>query len=109
MKEENNENRQGFPDRKISETLIDFARPFVSIIDQDTTEEQVRSAFIIAITVWNAVVFDAVGEDHRYLDMLRQTLGEEYDNDPIIPELIARKQGYFADDMRAVGNHTVTD
>ena len=37
MKEENNENRQGFPDRKISETLIDFARPFVSIIDQDTT------------------------------------------------------------------------
>ncbi len=108
MNGKNRETRQEFPDRKISETLLDFAQPFVSIIDQNTAEEQIRSGFMIAVTVWNAVVFDAASGNHKYYDMLRRTLGKEFDNDPLVSNLISRKQKYFGNDMRVVGNYTVT-
>ena len=108
MSGKNKETRQDFPVRKISETLIDFAQPFVSIIDQNTMEEQIRSGFMIAVTVWNAVVFDAVSGNHKYYDMLRRTLGKEFDNDPLVPNLISRKQKHFGNDMRAIGDYTVT-
>ena len=75
MSGKNKETRQDFPVRKISETLIDFAQPFVSIIDQNTTEEQIRSGFMIAVTVWNAVVFDAVSGNHKYYDIYPDTGG----------------------------------
>ena len=42
---------KAFPNRKISETLIDFAELIVAMIDEDTREEQIRSGFMIAVTV----------------------------------------------------------
>jgi hypothetical protein len=97
-----------FPNRKISETLIDFAAPIVAMLDEHTREDQIRSGFIIAVTVWNALVFDAVRGDEKYLSMLRRSLGERLDSDPMVQTLIRRKRERFGDDMRAIGDHTVT-
>ena len=95
-----------FPNRKISETLIDFAAPIVAMLDEHTREDQIRSGFIIAVTVWNALVFDAVRGDEKYLSMLRRSLGERLDSDPMVQTLIRRKRERFGDDMRAIGDHT---
>ena len=35
--------------RKISETLIDFAKPILELVDQNTTEEDISAGFIVAI------------------------------------------------------------
>jgi len=101
-------NRPDFPDRKISETLIDFAQPFVAMIDERTTEEQVRHGFLLAVTVWNAVVFDAVDGNTKYLDMIWQRLPSASEDDLLLRHLVDRKKRHFANDMRAIGKFTVT-
>jgi hypothetical protein len=50
-----NDNLQ--PLRKISETLLDFAQPFIEMIDESTTKKDIENGLIIAITVWNSKVF----------------------------------------------------
>ena len=102
------ENRHDFADRKISETLIDFAEPIVAIIDQHTTEKQVRKAFMIAVTVWNSLVFDTVHGDQKHLDLIRRNLGEDLEGTPFVRDLITRKEEHFAHDMRAISDYTVT-
>ena len=97
-----------FPDRKISETLIDFAQPIVTMIDEHTNEEDIRSGFMIAVTVWNAHVFDTVHGDQSYLAQLRERLQGDQGVHPLIETLIRRKREQFADDMRAIGDCTVT-
>lgn len=101
-------NRPQFPDRKISETLIDFAQPIVAMIDDRTTEEQVRQGFVLAVTVWNAVVFDAVDGNTNHLDTMRQHLASEPEGTLLLRLLVHRKKTHFANDMRVIGKCTVT-
>jgi hypothetical protein len=96
-----------FPDRKISETLIDFAQPLVAMIDGHTTEEQVRQAFMIAVTVWNSHVLDEASDCCKYKAMLRECLGDGWASYPFLQALIERRQRYFATDMRAISNFRV--
>jgi hypothetical protein len=102
---------QSFPSRKISETLIDFAKPFIDIVDETTTQDQLEIGFKIAITVWNAVVFEAVKNDPTYLKMLRTSVLEMDENSDygyaMIESLISRKKEFFADDLRAIGNFSL--
>lgn len=102
---------QNFPSRKISETLIDFAKPFIDIVDENTTQEQLEQGFTIAITVWNAVVFEAVKKDSKYLKMLRTSILEMDENSDygydMIESLISRKKEFFTDDLRAIGNFSL--
>lgn len=102
------ETLRSFPDRKISETLIDFAEPIVAMIDGHTYEEDIRMGFKLAITVWNALVFDAVQGSQKYLNMLRQNLGDQLHSEPLIQGLIRRKRERFPEDLRAIGDHKIT-
>jgi hypothetical protein len=96
-----------FPKRKISETLIDFAQPFVAMIDTHTTEEQVRHAFEIAVTVWNSHVFDEAHGGNKYRTMLRDQFGDAWASYPFLQALCDRWQQQFATDMRAIGGFKV--
>ncbi|MDD5501647.1 MAG: hypothetical protein PHH57_08250, partial [Candidatus Omnitrophica bacterium] len=60
--------------RKISETLIDFAKPFLDIVDENTTEQEISAGFIVAITVWNSMVFDQWWSGENCLDKVRSLL-----------------------------------
>ena len=44
------------PQRKISETIIDFGAPLICELDKNQSIEIVRAVFTIVITVWNAHV-----------------------------------------------------
>jgi len=46
-----------FPDRKISETILDFARLIPQALPSEAPERRAREALTVACTVWNAVVF----------------------------------------------------
>ena len=43
---------------KISKALIELAQPLLELVDKQTTEKQIDATFQLAVTVWNAVVFD---------------------------------------------------
>ena len=94
--------------RKISETLIDFAKPILELVDENTTEEDISAGFIVAITVWNAMVFDQWWSGERCLDKVRSRILEA--NDPgrthLIETLAERKRKYFSHDLRAIGEHS---
>jgi hypothetical protein len=80
--------------RKISDTLIDFAKPLLDHVDENTTEEDIKAGFILAITVWNAMVFDQWWSGERCMDKVRSLILES--NDPrrthLIETLAERKR-----------------
>jgi hypothetical protein len=96
-----------FPSRKISETLLDFAQPLIAMIDTHTTEEQLRQGFVIAVTIWNAFVFDKARECTQYGEMLNHALGDLWTSLPVLKALVERRQRLFADDMRAISDFRV--
>ena len=102
------EEEKRFPDRKISETFIDFAAPFVAMIDENTTQSQVEQGFKIAFTVWNAVVIDTVNNNDHFVSTLHGLISSEPEGRALIDQLIARKRERFADDLRLIGNCRLT-
>lgn len=99
--------RSSFPKRKISETFIDFAEPLVSIIDQDTTEDQIKAGFQLACTVWNAVVFDKVNGNDHYVSWINDLISDDLQR-ALVNQLVVRKKEFFGEDQRVIGNYTVT-
>ena len=102
----------GVPQRKISETIIDFGAPLIADLDPSQPLEIVRSVFAIVITVWNAHVMSMPVWGRP---QLLQQLGELLQAPGSAPQLIdtcaqlaARRQQHFAQDPRAVGEWSVT-
>lgn len=79
-----------FSNRKISETFLDFAEPLLAPLGAEATEHEMEEALKIAFTVWNAVVFDAVNRNSRWVDQLRDLAGHDPDVRPIIEQLVAQ-------------------
>ncbi len=95
---------RSFPDRKISETLLDFAAPLLPERSGEATEAQVRQALLVSCTVWNAVIFADVLGNPRFLDELRRRLAPALEKVGLLDQLIARKRTLFAADERLVGD-----
>lgn len=97
-----------FPTRKISETLIDFAQPFLAVVDTQMPQETIRQGFDIAVAIWNVFVMDRVNGNCNYQAMLRKQLGNEWEENPLIRALVDRRMKHFADDMRFIAEHRVS-
>jgi hypothetical protein len=95
---------RSFPDRKVSETFLDFTAPLLQILPTRATERQARKAFQLSFTVWNAVIFADVLQDHRHLDEIRRLTAGVPEMVVLIEQLIARKRTLFAEDERLIGN-----
>ncbi len=96
--------------RKISETLLDFAHPFIEMINGSTTQQDIENGLTLAITVWNSLVFEVVQNDPLHLEKLRDSILES-DNPEgwmMMEDLIKRKREKFADDLRAISDFSVT-
>ena len=94
--------------RKISATLIDFAKPLLDLVDENTTEEDITAGFIVAITVWNSMVFDEWFSGENCLEKVRSRILEAKDprGTHLLEVLAERKKRYFSNDLRAVGHHS---
>ena len=67
---------KAFPDRKISETFLQFSAPLLHSLRCDASERQIRQALAVAYTAWNAVIFADVLNNNGIsarLDPLRST------------------------------------
>ena len=50
---------KAFPDRKISETFLQFSAPLLHSLRCDASERQIREALAVAYTAWNAVTISS--------------------------------------------------
>jgi hypothetical protein len=96
---------------KISVRLVEFAQPLIDdvIAEQgpELTEEQLRNALMIAVTIWNAQVMEQIGKGSRYINEARRLLSSvpgPADGAAFIQGLIDRKIELFRDDLRYIGN-----
>jgi len=101
---------RGVPDRKISETLLDFVKPLtMELVDENTSTEQIHDLLKIAVTVWNAMVMEEWGHGPRYLDEVRATLKDARlgNMGSFVEALVERKRERFAHDLRAISHFEV--
>ncbi len=95
--------RLNFPDRKISETFLEFADPLLAPLGPRATVKQMEAALKIAFTVWNGVVYDKVNGNSHFLDMIRNQTRHNREVAALVERLIARKRKRFGHDDRLVG------
>jgi hypothetical protein len=94
------------PDKKISETFLAFAEPlFMEGADTAPTRHQVEQILKVAFTVWNAIVFDTVHGNDRYVSDLRKLMAKDPLSVAIVEGMITRKLTEFADDLRVIGDY----
>jgi hypothetical protein len=97
-----------FPNRKISETILDFAGLTPDALPSKAPERRAQEALTVACTVWNAVVFADVLNDPRHLEDVRRRIAGTPQGAVLVEQLIARKRALYADDERLIGDFEVT-
>lgn len=100
--------RTRFPGRKISETFLDFADLLLQALGPRATIDQMEQALNLAFTVWNAVVYENVNGDARYIDMARNLTCHDRESAVLFDQLIDRKRNLFGEDDRLVGELKLT-
>jgi len=100
--------RNKFPNRKISETFLDFSSPIMDALGKNASKYQVEKVLMIAFTVWNSIVLDTVKGSSQYVSILRETLKEDPMSSALIEKMIFRKHDKFSDDHRMIGEYSVT-
>lgn len=94
-----------YPDRKISDTFLQFAEPLLDAWGPNVTEAQMEQPLMIAWTVWNAVAYADVGEKGHMLDSVRTSMGHDPQLKVFVEALIDRKRTVFGDDHRLIGEY----
>ena len=89
--------------RKMSETVIDFARPMLDAEAAQIDEHHMRDVLGFAITVWNSVVAAAQAGETLDAAALRAAFSADRWLAWVEP-LLTRKRERFADDVRIVGD-----
>lgn len=97
-----------YPDRKISETFLQFAAPMLEDLPTVAPEHRAQQALEVAYTIWNAVIFADVLNDRHHLDEIRRLTADKPETALPMEQLIARKRALFADDERLIGTWEVT-
>ena len=95
-------------DKKISETLLEFASPILELKPDDTPDNEIEGMLIYAVTVWNALVFREIKNDDHYLSEIRKRMSVSPVVESIVEELIKRKETLFKDDYRLIGDFKVS-
>ena len=79
-----------FPDRKISETFLQFAEPLLQDLPSEARERRARDALQVSFTAWNAVIFADVLNDDRYLNEIRLLTAYKPETALLVEQMIAR-------------------
>jgi len=98
------------PNRKISETILDFGKAIIQELPEPYTKVELEAAIKIVVMVWNAVVLDKSNKNKSFVSQLLELV----DNEPFevklaIKRLINRKNKKFGDDPRSVGNYWIKE
>jgi hypothetical protein len=89
--------------RKMSETLVDFARPLTDQLPADSTAEEMKATMTFAACVWNVVDVQGIRDAVVYLNMKmprRLRVIPAAKAAALVRKMLARKDELFGDDHR---------
>lgn len=98
--------RREVPTRKVSETLLEFARPLLGEVESSMDPQDGLFVLLsLAMTAWNAVVQDTWEPEKGQVERARAALRRlpKDDREVMLPDfelLVERKRRHFADDPR---------
>jgi hypothetical protein len=95
-----------FPDRKISETFLEFPQPLLEA-ERLPTQEEAEAALKIAFVVWNAVVQNAVSGNTGWVTILHDQVASIPQVAAVTEGMIQRKKTLYSNDLRLVGEYTL--
>ena len=100
----------GVPQRKMSETLLEFAKPLIDLLEGEASAAEMKKMIMMAVTVWNSAVLKEWSGEDRYLEMAHGLLSQADSHGPrmMFDSMYERKRQYFSDDLRAVGDFEIT-
>ena len=104
----NKKQHKKLPERKISETLLDFASPILELRPDDTPDAEIEKVLIYAVAVWNALIFEEIKGDGHYISEIRERMSVNPVVESLVTELIQRKQTLFKEDYRLIGDYKIT-
>lgn len=96
------------PDKKVSETLLEFAAPLFEDMPTETPEKHAGIALDLAMTVSNAVVFADVLHRRNHLQEVRRLVSGQPGIREVVERMVERKRALFAGDERVIIDFKVT-
>ncbi len=94
-----------FPNRKISDTLLQFAEPLTNGLGPNATRVQLEQVLKISWMIWNAVVYADVAKNDSALNELRSTFAIDPHSKDLLDRMVRNKRQSFADDQRLIGEY----
>ncbi len=107
LKDNLNSKASSFPNTKISETILDFAAPYLDLLPTIATDKDIEQVLRIAQVTWNAVILTEAKSNTFYLLDLKRQVAKQPASAAIVDSLIQRKREQYADDMRLIGDFQV--
>jgi hypothetical protein len=98
------------PNRKISETILEFGEPILEELPENASKEEMEAAMRLIVSAWNAVVLDDWNKTREFEKAFLKALmpiPKEFESIP--RKLIKRKKRKYSSDPRAVGNYWVIE
>lgn len=96
-------------ERKISETLLDFAQPLLACVPENLPPQRLEEYLRLPITIWNAVILDELGTMPGAVAQVRSRV--ERSGNAIqmatFDSMVERKRTCFGRDHRLIGRHWV--
>ena len=94
---------------KMSEILLEYAEPFLEIIDLDNKAEY-EKAIMLAIMLWNCAIMEKPGKNIRKkLEKILKPLMPGVNINDNINNMIERKRQMFPDNKRIIISFDVTE
>ena len=97
------------PQRKISETFLDFASPIMDNLPDDASAAYVEGVLKTPHVVWNAIVLSEVTGDRHFLDHIQAAMTQLPEGAALVNLLIQRKRTMFGQDHRLIGRYTIVE
>jgi hypothetical protein len=98
-----------FPDRKISETFLEFSEPLLETEGAPPTAQEAEKVLQLASTIWNAVVYDTVHGNTEWVTRLRNLIAGQPPLVALIEQMILRKRSWFGHDLRLIGEFKILE
>jgi hypothetical protein len=99
--------------KKISATILDFAKPLTDGLPAGTPIEARRETLLIAITLWNALSLQACGQGEAFTDLVEHfrklPAPQSVVMASLVREMVVRRQRLYPHDLRLVGDWELRD
>lgn len=93
-------------DKKVSQIILTFAEPIISVLPEGYTKEEFDAVIKIALTVWNALAIDAWEKNNAHETAVLLATRQMPDEAKLmIKKLFKRKKSKFSSETWAVGDH----